>query len=124
MADEAYRELLQLVDGRAGDAFRAMVTYDEDDWTVHYVRDELATDELQRVLSDLVDRARHDETIVPESVYGGMGDEQASVELHSEAVLLHITGNEGDSVLISLDREVAQGLGRFVTQCLSVVDDG
>jgi len=122
MSDERYQDLLQLVHNRAGDAFRIAVHYDADEWTVLYARDDIATDALGDALPTLVDRARAYEPIVATDIYDGVGDTQASVELHAEAAVLifHRGGESG--VVVSLDRDVAQGLGKFVNSCNDVLD--
>ena len=47
-----------------------------------------------------------------------MGETRATVELHEPAVL---PDSEAAGVLVSLDRDVAQGLGEFVTRCSEVL---
>lgn len=123
MVHERYRELLELIRGRAGDAFRTAVKYDADGWTVLYVRDDVATEQLGNALDSLVDRARTRGSIATRETYGEIGETQATVELHAEAVLLHFRESATDGVLVSLDRDIAQGLGQFVNGCNSVLYD-
>ncbi|PSP66285.1 hypothetical protein BRC70_09080 [Halobacteriales archaeon QH_6_68_27] len=121
---ESDRRLLELVRGRAGDAFRGAVRYDADEFTVLYVRDDIGTEELRAALPTIVERARADEPVVPVDIYGALGETQATVELQENAALVHFrrdTGGRG--LLISLDRDVAQGLGSFIEKCLSVLDE-
>jgi len=122
MSDERYQELLQLVRNRAGDAFRTAISYDADDSTVLYVRDDLATDALGDALPALLDRARRYEPVVHSDVYDGVGDTQATVELHEEAAVLIFPRPDESGVGVSLDRDVAKGLGQFVTSCNEVLE--
>lgn len=122
MSTGPYEELLRLVHSRAGDAFRAAVRYDPDGWTALYVRDDVATSELKDALPQVTQRAREYEPLVPTAVYGGLGDTQATVELHEHAALVVLPETGASGILISLDRDVAQGLGEFVNQCSEVLD--
>jgi len=123
MAADRYQPLLQLVHNRAGDSFRGAVRYDADDWSVLYIRDELATDQLRSSMSAIIDRARATEPIVPEDQYDQMGETQAVVELHDRAVLLHFRETPSEGLVVSLDHDVAQGLGQFVDSCNSVLEE-
>jgi len=122
MSEVRYQELLQLVRSRAGEAFRTAVAYDAEDWTVLYARDDVATDSLGDALPALVDRARRYEPVMDLDVYAGVGETQATVELHEEAAVLIFPRGDETGVLVSLDREVAQGLGQFVASCDDVLD--
>jgi hypothetical protein len=124
MTGAQYQELLKLVRGRAGDAFRAAIQYDERDWTVLYIRDDVATAELKDALDTLLERVRDSEPIVDSDVYRGVGKTQATVELHADAALIHLRESDTDGVVISLDREIAQGLGSFINRCNSILSEG
>ncbi|SEN19958.1 hypothetical protein SAMN05216388_100238 [Halorientalis persicus] len=121
MTDEQYQELLQLVRGRAGEAFRAALKYDQHDCTMLYIRDDVATQELRDALDTLVDRARNSGPVAKTDVYRGIGETQAIVELHERAALIHLRETSNRGVIVSLDRDIAQGLGNFVTRCNGVL---
>jgi len=122
MSDERYQDLLQLVHNRAGDSFRTAIHFDADGWTVLYARDDIATDALGDALPALVDRARAYEPVVRSDIYDGVGETQASVELHEEAAVLIFPSGGESGVVVSLDRDVAQGLGKFVNSCNEVLE--
>jgi len=121
MTDEQYQELLQLVRGRAGEAFRAALKYDQRDWTMLYIRDDVATEELGETLDTLVDRLRDSDPVAESDVYRGVGETQATVELHEKAALIHLRETDTRGVVVSLDRDIAQGLGQFVNRCNGVL---
>jgi hypothetical protein len=123
MTGEQYQELLQLVRGRAGAALRAAVKYDQRDWTMLYVRDDVATQELRDALDTLLDRVRDSHPIVEPDVYGEVGETQATVELHERAALIHLRETSDQGVVVSLDRDIAQGLGQFVNRCNGVLSE-
>jgi hypothetical protein len=122
MTDQ-YRDLLQVIHGRAGDAFRAAFRYGPDDWTMLYVRDDVATDQLRGSLPTIVQRAREYEPAVEPGGYPVVGETQATVELYDGAVILHFQTGTDTGIVVSLDREVAQGLGQFVNQINAVLAD-
>ncbi|WP_459194155.1 hypothetical protein [Halosimplex sp. J119] len=122
MPDDRYQPLLQLVHNRAGDAFRGAIRYDADEWAVLYLRDDVATEQLRESMGAIIDRARSAESIVPESAYDRLGETQATVELHDHAAVLHFRTEPDSGVIVSLDRDVAKGLGQFVNSCNAVLD--
>jgi len=120
--NELDRRLLELIRSRAGDAFRGALRYDADGFTTLYVRDDVKRDELRDALPTVAQRVRDHEPIVPEGVYPGLGRTQATVELHEDVALVHFSpeATGGRGLVVSLDRDVAQGLGSFVEKCLAV----
>ncbi|WP_436924335.1 hypothetical protein [Halosimplex amylolyticum] len=123
MPANRYQPLLQLVHNRAGDAFRGSIQYDADEWTVLYLRDDVATEHLKDSMDAIVDRARTAEPVVPDAEYDRLGGTQATVELHDRAALLHFYEAPTAGILVSLDRDVAKGLGQFVSSCNAVLDE-
>ncbi|WP_135362825.1 hypothetical protein [Halosimplex halophilum] len=122
MPNERYQPLLKLVHSRAGDAFRGAVRYDAEGWEALYLRDDVATGDLKQALGAITDRARADESIVPADQYDRLGGTQATVELHDHAAVLHFREGAEAGIIVSLDRDVAQGLGQFVNSCNAVLD--
>jgi|GEM_PF-893110 len=122
MPPNRYQPLVQLVHNRAGDAFRGAIRYDADGWEALYLRDDVATEALKSALSAIADRARADESTVPEAQYDRLGENQATVELYDHAAVLHFRESADSGIVVSLDRDVAQGLGQFVNSCNAVLD--
>jgi hypothetical protein len=122
MTEEQYQWLLRGVRQRAGDAFRTAFQYTADDWSVLPVREDLRTEELRSVMPDVIENAREDEVLVDDTDYPTAGTPQATVELYEEAVLLHFRTGGETGVLLSLDRNVAEGLGQFVAELQSTLE--
>ncbi|WP_415382012.1 hypothetical protein [Halosimplex sp. TS25] len=123
MPANRYQPLLKLVHSRAGDAFRGAIRYGADDWSVLYLRDDVATERLRDSMETIVGRARAAAPIVPQEAYDRIGETQATVELHDRAALLHFREAPTDGIVVSLDRDVAKGLGQFVNSCNAVLDE-
>jgi len=119
---ERYKRLLARVQERAGDAFRVAIRYTADDWTILYIREDLKTEEFQRTVGRTVEHARDYTPISDPAWYEALGNSQANVELYEAAAIIHLRDpDNGGGVLVSLDREVAQGLGAFVDECTSLL---
>ncbi|WP_435115854.1 hypothetical protein [Halolamina sp. C58] len=124
--NERYQRLVRLVEEEASDNFRSAFHYDEDGWSALYVREDLATPDLQRVVPALAQRAREEEPLVREQDYEGLGPQRASISLHAEAVLIHFREGESAGVAVTLDKDVARNLADFVARCegiLAATDD-
>ncbi|QLC34215.1 hypothetical protein EFA46_008350 [Halarchaeum sp. CBA1220] len=118
---EKYERLVRLVENRAGDAFRGAIRYHEGGHTILYLRDDIATDAFRDAVDGLIERARAYEPLSRPESYPTLGATQASVELYEAAAVIHFREGPNTGILVSLDRDVAQGLGAFVTRCTSVL---
>jgi len=118
---DRYQQLLEMVHSRAGDAFRVAIRYTPDDFEVTYVRDDLANAEFRETVGETVERARNYEPISDISFYRGLGEHEATVEQYENAVVIHFARGDERGILISLDSDVAQGLGSFIRECTSVL---
>jgi len=120
--NDRYQGFVRLVEEQAGENFRSAFRYDEDDWSALYVRDDLATADLQQVVPGLARRAREAEPLVREQDYEGLGPQRASISLHSEAVLIHFREGEAGGVIVTLDKDVARNLADFVARCEDILE--
>lgn len=120
--NEQYQRLVRLVKEQASGNFRSAFHYDQDDWTALYVREDLATPDLQQVVPALAQRAREAEPLVRERDYQGLGPQRASISLHSEAVLVHFREGEDAGVVVTLDTDVARNLADFVARCEAILE--
>jgi len=123
VTEERYQALRDQVHTRAGDAVRAIARYGTDDWELLYVREDVATDGLREAAPTLVERARDREPIITPDSYDLVGSTQATVELHELAAVVFLHESPTEGVVISLERDVAQGLGQFVNSCTAVLRD-
>jgi hypothetical protein len=120
--NERYQGLVRLVEEQAGENFRSAFRYDEDDWAALYVREDIATPDLQQVVPRLAQRARGDEPLVREQDYEGLGPQRASISLHAKAVLVHFREAEDAGVVVTLDKDVARNLADFVARCEGILE--
>ena len=124
MVQQRHKDLVRLVNYRTGKALRSAFAYNTDDWTPLYVRDDVATAELKRAMEESIPRVRRSDPIARAEEYGRIGETQATVELHDRAVIILIRESHTSGVLVSLDREIAQDLAAFISECVSALDGG
>jgi hypothetical protein len=120
--NDRYQGLVRLVEKQAGENFRSAIRYDEDGWTALYIRKDLATADLQRVVPGLTQRARDAEPLIREQDYDGLGAQRASISLHAKAVLIHYREGEDAGVVVTLDKDVARNLADFVARCEGILE--
>ena len=121
MNQEEYGDLIRLVKDRAGRTFRSAWKYDDEGWDALYVRGDIATEELENTISELIQNAREYEPIVPHDIYSGMGRTEAMIELHEDAILLYFRESETEGVAVTLDKEAGQDLATFVERCIALL---
>jgi len=120
--DEQYHRLVTVIDRHAGATFRAAFCYDETDWQTLYVREDVATEQLQSVVPALHEQVLEQDPLVPAEVYGGLGATQATVELHDDAVVVHFRESDTTGVVVTLDVEAARDLTEFISECTDVLN--
>lgn len=116
MAADAYRRFMARIHQQAGQSLRAVLQYDTTSWELLYLRDELRNDALQEAIPNMVDRLR-DRTFVTTDEYDRLGEPLATVEVHTDAVLLHFREAADSGVIVTLDRAVAERVSTFIEDC-------
>ncbi|WP_436933676.1 DUF7522 family protein [Halovenus marina] len=122
MPGQEYQRLVRLIHDRAGDNFRSAWKYDITDWEVLYIRDDIATPELKKAVVEIFQHARDYEPIVDANKYEKMGEIEASVELYTDAVLIHFSETGEGGVVVTLEREASKDLAAFVDNCNSILN--
>lgn len=119
MAQGKYGELMEFLEVRVGDSLRTVFSYEFDDWSTLYIRDDVATGELRERVGRLVKRMREHESMADDRLYRGLGETQAMVELHSEGILINIKQSERSGVALSFDRDAVSDIPSFIDGCLA-----
>lgn len=117
MDSKRHAELVQFLSQRADEHLRAVFRNTADDYDVLYLRSDLQDPELKRALPTLHERVLDSQDIVAERDYPRLGAVQATTEIHEHGILLHVAEAEDRGVVVTLDREVGQGLAGFVEEC-------
>lgn len=113
--------LLDHLDHRAGDGLRTVVTYDGEDSTIHYVRDDLDEDAVRATVDEThgnIGRNRSSSDYLDRQ----LGPRRASVQLRDRGVVYHLTPEgERRGALVTFDPDVARRLDLFARECLSIL---
>lgn len=115
--EAAFRNLFGYLRRTAGDTLRSVVRYDDSDHQVLYGSDALSNYSAAEVES-FVERHREErgEELRRERRYD-VGALHSTVRLYEEAVIIHLCGNDGVGVVVSLYPEAASALSTFVRGC-------
>jgi len=100
------------------DGLRTFVTITPDDFTVHYLSDELSRRYDEASFDAVLDEFRIDPSFL--SADGGdypIGDRRAIIYYHEHAFVLQIPAGGSRSHLISVTPDVGRDLMRFVERC-------
>lgn len=98
-----------------------MFSYEEDDWSALYIRNDVATERLRDTVADIIERTREARALVREEDYEELGEKTATTEVHESGVILHFPQGDQRGIIISLDREAARRLTAFVSQCATII---
>ncbi|MXR50736.1 hypothetical protein GRX03_03835 [Halovenus sp. WSH3] len=115
--NERYENVLRFLRARGGDSLRTAFSYTDDEWTALYVREDVDTPELRRWLATYIENVREHDPVMPTDEYERLGETKATVEVHSEGVLIHFWLADSEGFVISMGSDVAQNLTEFVEQC-------
>lgn len=110
-----YRQLLSLIEDRAGGATRGVGHYTVDGMRQLYTRADLRTDQFLERAETIMTEARGREPLMGDE--GELGRRLAGLELYEEAVLIHFIEEEGQGLVVSVEPVVAQRLADFVAEC-------
>lgn len=121
MADDRYQHLVRAVHSTAGDAFRTAFRYDSEEWSALYVRNDLSTPELRGAITDLIERGRDVDPIIPTEQYERLGGVVATVEVHEVGSLIHLQEGAASATAITVDTDADLDLIELARECRSVL---
>lgn len=105
----------------AGDALRALATYDEDDLTLVYEREDIAT--KQRVIDDI-----HDDLILDDIGIGYLedlfqvGTWHCTMHRFEDAICIHHSAGDYRGVFVSIDTNAGVDLEAVADTCGRISD--
>ena len=108
--------LIEDLEDRAGENYRATVRYNGDETEILYVREDLEETRLTSQTDRIVRRLRP-ETSSKEEASFPFGDLAATVRVFHDAILLHFPRGKNRGIFVSLEPETARSLTTFISEC-------
>lgn len=110
--------LADIVRQQTNDALRSITEYDDRDYTIHYIREDIeanySPDEIEDIIEELVLGslgAAHFESLFD------AGNFECSIFGFKEAVMFHFLRSDTQGVFITVDRDVNLNLDEFIRTC-------
>lgn len=105
----------------AGENLRGVVYYEEDEYEIRFIRDDIRTKRLESEVDKMIDRLRR-ETRSRERRAFPFGDINGSVRSFDDALVMHFPETQGRGIVVTLDCEVARQLNTFMGSCLKRIN--
>lgn len=122
MAEEKNTELLSYLKETAGDYLRGVIWYEDDEYEIRYIRDDLRTRRLKSEVDKMIDRLR-EESRSGERRSFPFGEVNGFVRSFEEAMVMHFPSTQGRGTVVTLDSEAARQLNTFIGSCLERTDN-
>lgn len=122
MAEGKNTELLSYLEETAGEYLRGVVWYEDDEYEIHYIRDDLRTRRLRSEVDKMIDRLRR-ESRSGERRSFSLGEVNGIVRSFEEAMVMHFPSTQGRGTVVTLEPEVARQLNTFIGSCLERTDN-
>lgn len=101
----------------AGEYLRGVVSYEDDEYDIQYIRDDLRTRRLKSEVDKMIDRLQQELRPAERRAFP-FGDVNSTVRSFEEAMVLHFPKTQGRGTVVTLDPEVARQLNTFIGSCL------
>ena len=116
------KTLARYLDDRVGDLLRGVAHYQEDEFTVVYLRDDIRKQRHHDEIAQMLSRITHEGTAEEEQSFP-FGHLHATLRVFDETIFLHFPIENRTGVVVALEPEVAQSLNSFVGDCLDHIYD-
>lgn len=117
---EISRTLSTYLNERIGDLLRGVAHYQEDGFTVVYLREDIQETRHREEVNKMLQRIRHEGTAEEEQSFP-FGHLHATLRVFDETIFMHFPIENQTGVVVALEPEVARSLNSFVGDCLDHV---
>jgi hypothetical protein len=118
METTASNELVAFLQKQAGEYLRSAIHYDEEDYELLYLREDLSDIEADTSTDEFVayyrQKSREQD---PERPFD-LGNDHCTVSIYDEAILFHFTQGANVGTIITLSPEAGRDIIEFTTKCL------
>lgn len=122
MADENADSLTPYLKKEAGEYLRGVVSYEDTEYEIRYIRDDLRTQRLKSEVDRMIDRLRQGSRPGERRAFP-FGEVNGIVRSFEEATVMHSSKTQGCGTVVTLDPEFARQLNTFIGSCLERTDD-
>lgn len=116
MVDDMHRELVAYLRSQAGDYLRGVATYDSEEYSVVYLRDDLRTQHFKSELDRMYEYLSRESRVREQRAFP-FGSLDGTLRLFEDAIVLHYPGTQERGTVITLDPEVGRNLTEFMREC-------
>ncbi|MFC4553582.1 MULTISPECIES: hypothetical protein [Halorussus] len=117
MTEESYHQLISYLKSETGELLRGVITYDSDEYEIHYIRDDIRTQHLKNDVNKIIKRLRR-ESRPSEHRSFPFGELNGIVRSFENAMVMHFPDTQGRGTVVTLEPEVARQLNTFLGNCL------
>ena len=121
MDRENDKELTPYLKDAAGEYLRGVVWYEDNEYDIRFIRDDLRTKRLKSEVDTMIDRLRRESRAGERRAFP-FGDVNATVRSFEEAMVMHFPSTQGQGTVVTFDPEVARQLNTFIGNCLDCID--
>lgn len=113
---------VEFLEDEAGDSVRAAGWYQENEFEIVYLREDLDPDRAALVADELHEQLTWDWNPPARAVREYFGSQLASIGMYRDAVVLHLPSADGSGAVVTLDIEVARSLHGFIRECREALE--
>lgn len=114
-------ELTPYLKKTAGEYLRGVVWYQDDEYDIQYIRDDLRTQRFKAEVDKMITRLRRESRLGERRAFP-FGEVNAIVRSFDEAMVMHFPHTQSRGTVVTLDPEVARQLNTFIGSCLERID--
>lgn len=116
------QRLSRFLNDRVGDLLRGVAHYQDDEFTVVYLRDDIREERHRDEIEQMLTRVLDEGTIEEEQSFP-FGHLHATLRIFDETIFMHFPIENRRGIVVALEPEVAQSLNSFVGDCLDHIYD-
>jgi|GEM_PF-387928 len=124
MVEETARRLTKYVHDLVGVGLRTVVIVREDDYTIHYLNDDLQEEYSAETYAEVIDTFRLQDPFLSSGLTGTpVGERRALIDYYENACIIQIPYSDTETILISVSRDAGRSLIEFVEACREIVEE-
>ena len=118
MTRQSVENLHAFLTDRAGGLLRVLLTYDGDGYEIHHRRQDLDRDCIEARSREVYENLTVADTASDDRLASDVGTLDASLQVRSKAVIVHLPLDGGRGVVVSLEPEAGRDLTTFLGACI------